>query len=159
MKKSALFGSLTNQNGNTKLIKLSRNQITEIISALLILLFLYTSVSKFFDLRGFIHDMNAQPFPNWMTPFMIWAVPITEILIAFSLLFEKTKRLGLISSLILMTLFTIYTGLVLLNVFNSVPCSCGGVIKKLTWTQHLFFNLLFVGLSLTGILLSKEKRN
>jgi putative oxidoreductase len=72
------------------------------------------------------------------------------------LIFERTRMVGFISSFVLMTLFTIYTGAILLHFFDYVPCSCGGVIRKLTWPQHLVFNLFFVGLSVTGIVLQRR---
>jgi hypothetical protein len=34
--------------------------------------------------------------------------------------------------------------LVKLLVFGRIPCSCGGLISSLSWTQHLFFNLFFL---------------
>jgi hypothetical protein len=57
-----------------------------------------------------------------------------------------------------MILFTAYSGAILLNMFAYVPCSCGGVIRKLTWPQHLAFNLFFVAISAIGIILQHRKR-
>src|SRR6185436_19427533 len=136
---------------------MKRNLIIEIISSLLILLFVYTAVSKLIDFGGFTHDINNQPFPNWMTPYLVWSIPVIEISIALALMFEKTRRIGLYTSLFLMSMFTIYTASVLLHFFDRIPCSCGGVIKHLTWTQHMFFNLFFVGMSIVGIWLIKKK--
>ncbi len=134
-----------------------RQILLECISALLILLFLYTSLSKFMDFKSFTDDMNNQPFPNSWTPFLVWFVPGSEILICIALLFERTRMAGFIGSLVLMTLFTIYTIIVLLNFFTYIPCSCGGVIRRLTWNQHLVFNLFFVALSITGLILQHRK--
>jgi hypothetical protein len=100
--------------------------------------------------------MNNQPFPNWMTPFLVWSIPFIEVLIAVGLIFEKTRVQSLYASLFLMLAFTIYTVVILLHAFKYIPCSCGGVIRKLTWPQHLFFNLFFVGISLLGIILKKR---
>jgi len=136
---------------------MTRKIIVEVISALLILLFLYTSLSKWLDFGTFTNDMNNQPFPNWMTPYLVWIIPVSEILIVLALLFEKTRLTGFWASVVLMTLFTIYTALVLLHVFNRIPCSCGGVIKKLTWNQHLIFNLFFTGISIAAIVLKKRE--
>jgi len=130
----------------------------ELISSLLILLFLYASISKWFDFKTFVGDMNNQPFPNWMTPLLVWGVPLIEILLAIGLMFERTRTKALYGSLILMSAFTIYTLTVLMHFFSYVPCSCGGVIKKLSWSQHLFFNLFFVVITLIAILLRKERR-
>ena len=136
---------------------MKRKIIIEIISSLLILLFLYASVSKWLAFRTFIGEMNNQPFPNWMTPFLVWSIPFIEVLIAVGLIFEKTRVQSFYASLMLMLAFTIYTVAILLHAFKYIPCSCGGVIRKLTWPQHLFFNLFFVGISILGIILKKRE--
>jgi putative oxidoreductase len=135
---------------------MKRKIIIEIISSLLILLFLYASFSKWLAFKVFIGDMNNQPFPNWITPLLVWSIPILEVLIAVGLIFEKTRVPALYASFVLMLAFTIYTVAILLHAFKYVPCSCGGVIRKLTWPQHLFFNLFFVGISILGIMLKKR---
>ena len=127
---------------------MSKKQVLiECVCALLILLFLYASVSKFLDFKTFIDQMNNQPLPNSWTPFLVWAI---------TLLFEYTRLVGLYTSLILMILFTFYTGIVLLHFFPYIPCSCGGVIQKLTWNQHLVLNLFYVGLAGLGIVLQRR---
>jgi uncharacterized membrane protein YphA (DoxX/SURF4 family) len=135
---------------------MKRKIIIEIISSLLILLFLYAGVSKWLAFKTFIGEMNNQPFPNWMTPYLVWSIPIIEVLIAIGLMFEKTRVPAFYSSFVLMMAFTIYTVAILLHSFSYVPCSCGGVIRKLTWPQHLVFNLFFVGISVLGIWLKKR---
>jgi uncharacterized membrane protein YphA (DoxX/SURF4 family) len=137
---------------------MNKRQVTlEAIAALLILLFLYAGISKFLEFDRFIGEMNNQPFPNSWTPFLVWTIPSLEIAIALALMFEHTRLPGLIASFILMTLFTIYTGSVLLHFFAYVPCSCGGVIRKLSWPQHMVFNLILVALSVLGIVLQRRK--
>ena len=128
----------------------------ECICALLILLFLYASVSKFLDFKTFIGQINNQPLPNSWTPFLVWAIPLLEIGISVCLFFEYTRLIGLYASLFIMIVFTIYTGIVLLHFFPYVPCSCGGVIQKLTWGQHLFLNTFYVSLSILGIILQRR---
>jgi len=129
----------------------------ECISALLILLFLYASVSKFLDFKTFIKEMNNQPLPNSWTPFLVWFIPCSEILLSVALIFERTRLLGFYGSFVLMGLFTIYAILILSHVFPYVPCSCGGVIKRLTWRQHLVLNLFFVTLSVVGVIAQRKK--
>src|ERR1700761_6953488 len=110
---------------------LKRQVLLECISALLILLFLYASLSKFMDFKTFTREMNNQPLPNSWTPFLVYFIPCTEILLSIFLIFERTRLLGFYGSLILMGLFTIYATVILLHFFGYVPCSCGGVIKRL----------------------------
>jgi putative oxidoreductase len=137
---------------------MSKKQVLiECVCALLILLFLYASTSKFLDFKTFIDQMNNQPLPNSWTPFLVWAIPLLEIAISISLLFEYTRLIGFYASLILMIVFTLYTGIVLLHFFPYIPCSCGGVIRNLTWTQHLILNLCYVSLSILGIILQHRK--
>jgi putative oxidoreductase len=137
---------------------MSKKQVMiESVAALLIMLFLYASLSKFLDFKTFTGEMNNQPMPNSWTPFLVWFIPCSEVAIALALLFEYTRLLGLYASLVLMTLFTVYTLVILLHFFSYIPCSCGGVIKKLTWRQHLVFNLFFVALSVFGIILQRSK--
>lgn len=136
---------------------LKRQVVLECISALLILLFLYASVSKFLDFKRFIDEMNNQPLPNSWTPFLVWGIPFLEIAISAALIFEYTRLLALYASLVLMTLFTIYATLILVHFFPYVPCSCGGVIRKLTWPQHLALNLIYAALSVLGLILQRRK--
>jgi putative oxidoreductase len=153
--KDVTLSGMPRRNGVARFVDEKRKPIVQIISGLLILLFLYTGANKLFSFEHFHDQLNNQVFPNSWTPFLIWALPSAEIAIAIALMFDKSKMAALWGSLVLMILFTLYTGLVLLNVFSRVPCSCGGVIEHLTWNQHLFFNLFFVTISAIGIRLWK----
>jgi hypothetical protein len=131
--------------------------IIEGIAALLIMLFLYASVSKLIDFKTFTGEIRNQPLPRSWIPFLIWGIPFLEIAISAALLFEKTRLPALYASLIVMILFTIYAAAILLRFFPRIPCSCGGVIRKLTWPQHLVLNLFFVAISVLGIRLQRSK--
>jgi len=136
---------------------LKRQVVLECIAALLILLFLYASVSKFLDFKRFIDEINNQPLPNSWTPFLVWCIPLLEIAISVAVVFEYTRLLAFYASLVMMMLFTIYAILILTHFFPYVPCSCGGVIRKLTWPQHLILNLFYLTLSILGIILQRTK--
>jgi len=128
--------------------------ILESTVVLLVILFLYTALSKFLDLESFRYDMHNQPLPKGLSATLVWLVPLIEITIVIALLFERSRLAGLYGALVLMSSFTIYTGLVLAKAFHRIPCSCGGVIKQLTWPQHLIFNLFFVGITYIAIKLN-----
>src|SRR5690606_18655277 len=68
------------------------------------------------------------------------------------LCFRNTRLFGLYVSFALMSGFSIYIYLIL-NYSDFIPCSCGGVIENLGWTQHLIFNGIFTGLALIAILI------
>ncbi|MDX1365731.1 MAG: hypothetical protein R3243_16110, partial [Arenibacter latericius] len=58
----------------------------------------------------------------------------------------------------LMILFVGYTVAVLFFA-PTLPCSCGGIISLLSWEQHLVFNLVFLLLSIVGIIYSYHLKN
>lgn len=133
-----------------------RKWIMEAILLLLFILYVYTAGSKLINYNATVFQMNAQPFDNKYTPFLVLGIPIAEFIVAGMLIFKRTLLKGLWASLFLLTLFTGYIILVKLNYYGTIPCSCGGVLKDLTWTKHLFFNLFFMGINIVGILLEKR---
>ena len=124
----------------------------QIICTLLVFLFVYAAVSKLANFTGFRADMKNQPLPHFAKSILVWAVPATELTITALLIFDKTRLAGLYASLVLMVAFTFYTAVVLMHFFEYIPCSCGGIIKNLSWGQHLVLNLFFVLISLIAIL-------
>jgi len=115
------------------------------------LLFLYTALSKLLDIKGFQEQMHAQMLPHWAADLLVRVLPPVELLAAGLLFFYKTRLAGFCLAGLLLVFFTGYVSLVLLRVFGSVPCSCGGVLKSMGWYMHQYFNLAFLMLSLFGI--------
>lgn len=132
--------------------------LSEIIIASLVILFLYTSTSKYFDFAAFKRAMHNQPFPSGLATLFIWTLPPAEILTAVGLMIERTRTLALSIFLALMVLFTGYIALIVLHVFPRVPCSCGGGLQSLGWTQHLLFNIIFIALAIGVIVFRKQGR-
>jgi putative oxidoreductase len=131
--------------------------VLEIICFLLIGMFLYAAVSRWLDFKTFIADINNQPLPNQLTNWLVYIIPALQVLAALALVFEKFRLAGFWLCLTITLLYIIYNTLVLANYFGRIPCTCGGMIKHLTWTQHLIFSLFFAGISLTGIILLKNR--
>ena len=98
--------------------------------------------------------MLNQVFSNQTANILVWAVPFSELLVSSLLIFIKTRLAGLYASLLLLVSFTVYIGLVMNHVFGRIPCSCGGILSKMTWEQHLVFNMVFILMTSTAILLS-----
>lgn len=124
--------------------------LTQGVGALLIILFTYTAVAKLSDLASFEGQMLNQPLPSWINRALIGGVPALEIAIVLLLIFKRTQRYGLMASAILMSAFTIYVGAVVFHFFGRVPCSCGGVLKSMSWEVHLIFNLAFTVMAVIG---------
>lgn len=133
--------------------------ILELISFAIFLMFVYAAGSKLIDYKLFVFQMNMQPFDDKYTNILAFGLPILEFIIAALLIFKRTLLTGLWLSLILMIFFTGYIVLIELNYYGTVPCSCGGIISKLSWSQHLIFNLFFVLISIIGIVIYKRNKN
>lgn len=133
----------------------TRYYITETICLLYILLFIYASASKLMDFQHFKIQLGQSPLLSAFAEQVAIIVPVVEILISILLLIPKYKPAGLLAAYGLMVMFTAYI-FIILNYTSFVPCSCGGVLEKLGWQSHLFFNLIFVFLAVLGIILYKD---
>lgn len=127
----------------------------DIIASLFILLFIYTGLMKLLDHTLFINAMHKS---SWLAPFasiLSIVVPLAELLTAAFLLIPTTRKIGFYSSLGLMSIFTVYVGLMLYFQSN-LPCTCGGIIQQMTWHQHFYFNSAFTLLSIIAVWLSNR---
>jgi hypothetical protein len=137
---------------------MKRSDLPVLISFFLILMFSYAAASKLMNFHSFRTQMLAQPLPKWSAVYLIYLVPLSEIVTVTFLLFKKTKAIGFYTSTLLMLSFTIYVGLAITGAFGSIPCSCGGIIGNLGWPQHFIFNLIFLSLSIYGIYTDQKER-
>jgi hypothetical protein len=126
--------------------------VTEIISLLFILLFAYAAISKFLDFENFQVQIGQSPLLSAFAGIVSPAVIIIELIISLLLAIHKRRILGLYLSVALMTMFTAYI-FIILNFSSFIPCSCGGILEKLGWTEHLIFNGSFIVLGIVAILM------
>ncbi|MEP6930043.1 MAG: MauE/DoxX family redox-associated membrane protein [Flavobacterium sp.] len=135
-----------------------KNVIIEVICLLFILLFIYAAVSKILDFENFKVQLAQSPMLSIYAEWIPWSVIAFELIIALLLALSFTKTLGLFLSLGLMTMFTVYI-FILLHFSAFVPCSCGGVLEKMSWNVHLIFNCVFIAMALYAILLKEGVPN
>ena len=134
---------------------LKKQLLTEIAAFLIIVLFFYAAFSKLVEYGTFKDQLAQSPMlPQKFIPAIAALVPLSEIIIAWMLVFEKTKAFGFQLSYFVMLTFTIYL-IVLVTFASNVPCACGGILGKLGYTEHIIFNILFTGIALFGALKSK----
>jgi uncharacterized membrane protein YphA (DoxX/SURF4 family) len=133
-----------------------RSTVIEVISSLLIILFIYAALNKLSDFELFKVQLSKSPFITSFSNFVAWSIPISEIVIALLLVIKRTRLIGLYASFFLMSLFTAYL-VIMLNLSYYIPCSCGGVLEKLSWDQHIVFNGVFVLFSGIGVMLNTTK--
>lgn len=130
-------------------LKLTIFSSAEVVAGLLVFLFLYTALTKLYDVSGFAGAMrhNFLLFPY--VDILKWLVPITELIIGALLFIPQTRRKGLVASAILLSIFSIYIGYMLIS-NSELPCTCGGIIEKMSWKQHLVFNMVMIAISIVA---------
>ena len=124
----------------------------EIAAALFISLWVYAAMSKILDYQLFRVQLSKSPLLTDFAGFVGIAVPVTELIIAVMLVFNRTRLWGVYASLFLMTLFTAYL-IAILNFSYYVPCSCGGILGSLGWMEHIIFNTGFIALAIIAIIM------
>ena len=125
---------------NNGTMKTKKTGITTFISIFFILLFCYAAISKIMDFEKFQIQMTESPLLSTFAGFLPYVLVISEFIIAGLLCYRITQNAGLLASFILMLFFTGYIAHMLLTSEN-LPCSCGGILEKMSWTQHLYFNI------------------
>lgn len=122
-----------------------KNKFAEVVSLLLVFLFVYTAASKLLQPEVFRFHLQRAPFIAFAAPVLTWLIPALELAFSLLLLFPFTRTTGLWASLVLLCLFTLYLGAMLLS-GSTLPCSCGGVIGALGWEAHVALNTFFLSL-------------
>jgi hypothetical protein len=124
--------------------------LRNITPGLLILLFLYTGLHKLIYPQKFMFSLVQSPIlPAGILKCLAILVPTIELALAALLLSKKTRNTGLVLSGLLLLVFSVYI-IAILKVGGRIPCSCGGIIESLNWTQHLFVNLTLAALSVAS---------
>lgn len=118
-------------------------------------LFLYTGICKIMDYSIIKEQLAMSPVLAPVSKLIAAGLPWIEFLVVLLLVIPRWRLKGFYASLALMTAFTIYIiGMLIFD--KHLPCSCGGVIEKLSWKGHIVFNSVFIVLSIIGIILEKQ---
>ena len=129
----------------------------EIICFLFIFLFTYAAVMKLMDVQKFTVQIGQSPLLTNFAEIVAWVVPSFELLIAGMLAIPRLRQVGLYMAFSLMVMFTAYI-IAILQFSEKIPCACGGVLDSMGWKEHLIFNIGFVILGLTGIILHAQSQ-
>ena len=140
------------------MIKPTKANYLDVIIFLLVLLFIYAATSKLIAFDQFQAQISKSPLIMNHTKIISIIVPSLEILISALLLIPKTQQIGLYASFTLMFMFTSYISFIL-TFSPHVPCSCGGILSSMGWTEHLIFNIFFTLVTMIGIRINSSKVN
>lgn len=124
---------------------------SKIPAFLLILLWIYTGLDKILRYGESRKAFHNQTFPAELAEALSYLVPGVELLLALLLLFSVTRRWGYLGSLLLLTVFITYVGLIWVGAFPRVPCNCAGLIDSMGWAEHFWMNVGLIGLAVWGM--------
>lgn len=139
------------------MLNMKRQNLILAICWLLVLLFVYAASSKLIAHDKFTVQLGQSPLLHPYAGWLSWLMPIAEIGIALALFNKRYRLIGLYLSFTLMTMFTAY--IIAITQFSDyIPCSCGGILQKMTWNQHLVFNIFFTAITAIGVFLSEGSK-
>ncbi len=129
-----------------------RSVVINLTCALFVLLFTYAALSKILDFQKFQIELGKSPLINSFSIWVAYGIPVSELVLVFLLFVQRTQLLALYCSFSLMIMFTAYI-IAILQYSDYIPCSCGGVLQNMTWTEHVWFNVFFIVISAASVLL------
>lgn len=135
-----------------------KENITNLLTAVFILLFVYTATSKLLALNTFEAVLSKSPVIGGASSVVAVAIPVLEFVIGLMLVFRSTRKIGLYCFLYTMLCFTGYI-LYMLLTSSKLPCSCGGVITSLSWQQHLWLNSIISLMAIATIKMLPEHKS
>lgn len=127
-----------------------------IICLACLFLFAISAYDKIVAHDRFLTGLSKVEFIGSRALLVSWAVPILEIAIAILLCIPPTYKWGLYSFAGLMVLFTLYIGS-MLGWAEKLPCHCNLIIDRLSWVEHIWFNLGFIALAVCALWLGRAK--
>lgn len=121
----------------------------------LIFLFAFSSYEKLMDIDRFERDLSKISLIGAFAPVVSWIVPLIELGIVVLLIIPSTLKVGLYAFTCTMGMFTAYIAAMMVWEDN-LPCSCNILLKKLSWSQHIWFNLGVIAFSMLALWLYKK---
>lgn len=129
-----------------------------IITVSLLALWIVALVDQLFAFTAFQNGMRRHSLPSWLGQAVAWVIPISEATAILLLVSTQTLRYGLWLSALLLSVFTVYIGLGIMTPWVVFECFCSKFITSLSWWGHFWLNLIFLVLSLMGLLLYRKSQ-
>ena len=130
----------------------NRTLLTTACSSALILIWSYAGIEKLIRFEASKHAFRNQTFPLELADALAIWVPLTEILLAVFLMIPLLRWWGYLGSIMLLSVFNTYIGLIWVGAFPRVPCNCAGLLESLDWASHFWVNWGFLGFALAGLI-------
>ncbi|HEX6916330.1 MAG TPA: MauE/DoxX family redox-associated membrane protein [Chitinophagaceae bacterium] len=128
-----------------------------LITSIMVFVYTYTALSKLLHVKTNVSVLHELPLLNYFAPFLAFFIPLAELSLVILLLVPARNKQALYLSLGMLAVFTIYLITALIAGFH-LPCTCGGVLEKLSWRQHVLFNLFLIAFNVVAIRCKSSSR-
>ncbi|WP_413513612.1 MauE/DoxX family redox-associated membrane protein [Myroides odoratus] len=125
-----------------------KTKLISFVRYFFVLLFVYAATSKLLAFDTFSVQLTQSPIVSTYGHRIAYLILLIEFTVALLLVNKRTRRIGLYLSYGLMVAFTFYIYLSI-NYSDFIPCSCGGILEKMDWNTHLWFN---IGVSILALI-------
>lgn len=119
--------------------------------SILIILWSYAGLEKLIRFEDSRNAFRNQTFPPDMADALAIWVPVAELALAVILVIPALRWWGFLGSIMLLSVFNTYIGLIWVGAFPRVPCNCAGLLDSLDWSNHFWLNWVFMGLGIMGV--------
>lgn len=147
--------SITIKGISFQLTDSARKTLAFTICMMCLFLFAISAYDKIVDHERFLAGLSKVKFIGSYAVYLAWGVPIAEIIVSILLIYPPSQKYGLHGFIGLMVIFTLYIGSMLLWA-QKLPCHCNLIIEKLSFAEHLAFNLAFILLALWATYLKRK---
>lgn len=134
-----------------------KNLIAETIIFLLLLMWAYTFVSKLIDFDTFERQINGAYLLSALGSALPYVLQILHLSIVVLLIKKSWRKIGLITSLFILLIYTAYL-VYILKFAPTIPCSCISLFRGWNWDDQLWINLAVITLNIIGLIMFSFKR-
>jgi len=134
------------------------NIIYGLLRIVMLLFWVYVGIDKVWQLHAFKIALTQQPIISYFAPVLFWLLPVLEVSLGLLLAFpsQKVQSWGWKASILLISVFTVYIALGVLDVYEQKPCMCSSFLSNVPWSTHLVINSVILALSILGKILNKS---
>jgi NAD/NADP transhydrogenase beta subunit len=128
-----------------------KNIISELTIFVLIVVWAYTFAGKIFDFDTFNRQIKGAYLLSAGGSVLPYILQAVHLMIVILLINKNWRRLGLLTSLSVLILYTAYL-IYVLKFAPSIPCSCIAVKSGMNWIDQLYFNFIAVIINIVGLI-------
>ncbi|MCZ2336998.1 MAG: hypothetical protein LC127_02145 [Chitinophagales bacterium] len=129
-----------------------------VISIFFAILFSYAAMSKSLDFKNFAEKLAQSLGLQGSGETVAYLIIALTTMTVLMLCYRTFRFWGLLLAFGMLTVVTAYNGFILMDSKN-LPCTCIGLVEKMTWKDNLVLNAGLMITSLIGILMLRIQKS